>query len=418
MRTTMAVVVVAMLLVATGVTLSAKRVAQLEQHELEHESAPQSLKAARSNKGSTAVSARLDQVTLRAGEKAVFEVCSDDGMPKERWRGALDFVVFQLKPLKLLLRVPLDPAHLDVVKRNTRGACLALGGGALESDGPHAIDAVWPGKPFPQQLADTSLRVRVLAREPLTTTDRTPVLLIAAGALLLVLGLFATRLRAATDVPQLPATSQALLTLAIGFAVIVAGWLASAYVGPFGPTWGLLKTAALAAIEVTAAVVLALWAVRSQPVIASLGLDAPQRSPWIALGLAPVVGVGLMYSATFALRLVPSTGESAIETFISWPSGMLAFAAIGVLVPLCEEIFFRGFVYGHARAFGEPAAFVITAVSFIALHAAQTWGNWGSLLSITITGVVLTALRAGTGSTLVPALAHIVYNLGLTLRSF
>ncbi len=417
MRTTWVVVVLACALVASGVMWSAQRVAQLEQHELEHESAPQTLGAARGNKGSTSVSARLDQVTLRAGENAVFEVCSDDGMPAASWLGAVDFVVFQLKPLKLLLRVPLDQAHLDVVKRNTRGACLALGGGVLEADGPHAIDAVWPGKAFPQKLDDSNLRVRVLAREPLTSSDRTPVLLIAAGALLLVLGLFVTRLRTGRAEITLPAASPTAIALAAGFAVIVAGWFASAYLGPSGPTWGLLKTAALAAIEVAAAVLLAMFVARSHPIIDSLALHAPARAPWIALGIAPLIGVALMFSATFALRLVPSTGESAIETFISWPSGMLAFAAIGVLVPLCEEIFFRGFVYGQARVFGPVAAFAITAVSFIALHAAQTWGNWGSLLSITITGTVLTALRAGTGSTLIPALAHIVYNLGLTLRS-
>lgn len=412
-----AVVLVSAMLIVAGVTWSARRVSQLEQHELEHESRPQTLLEARSAKGSTTVSARLDQVKLRAGENAVFEVCSADGMPDEAWRDALDFVVFQLEPLKLLLRVPLDQAHLDVVKRNSRGGCLALGGGPLEASGVHAIDAVWPGKPFPQALAKAKLRVRVMARQPLTRSDRTPILLIAAGALLLVLGMFVTRLRQPQPAATHASASHTSITLALGFAVIVAGWFASAHLGPFGPTWGLIKTAALAAIEVATAIVLAFLAAREQPVADTLQLNAPARLPWLALAAAPLFGLLLMYTARIALRLVPSTGESAIETFISWPSGMLAFAAIGVLVPVCEEIFFRGFVYGRALVFGNVAAFSITAFSFVALHAAQTWGNWGSLLSITITGLVLTGLRAGTGSTLIPALAHVVYNLGLTLRS-
>lgn len=414
-RVTATLLMVAVALVATGITLSARRVAELERHEFEHEGKAQSLNDARGAKGSTSVSARLDRVDLRADDNAFFEVCSDDGMPDAQWLGAMDFVVFQLEPLKLLLRVPLDKEHLDVVRRNSRGACLTLGGGPLEAGGAHAVDAVWPGKPFPQALAQASVRVRVLARHPLTSADRTPVLLIAVGALLLLLALYVARV---PHTPRVASTaSRTALALGGGLAVMIAGWFASAYLGPFGPTWGLLKTVALGVVEVAAAIGFSRLALGGGRPIESLSLLPSRRAPWLALASAPLFGLLLMFTATYALRLVPSTGESAIETFISWPSGMLAFGTIGVVVPVCEEFFFRGFVYGLALRFGKVAAFAITIVTFVAIHAAQTWGNWGSLLSITITGLVLTALRAGTGSTLIPAIAHLVYNLGLTLRS-
>lgn len=414
-RVTATLLMVAVALVASGVVWSARRVAELERHEFEHEGKAQSLADARNEKGSTAVSARLDRVELRADDNAFFEVCSADGMPDAQWLDAVDFAVFQLEPLKLLLRVPLDKEHLEVVRRNSRGACLTLGGGPLEVGGAHAVDAVWPGKPFPEALAQASVRVRVLARHPLTPADRLPVLLIALGALLLLLTLYLARVPEVAL--QTATSSRTSVALAGGLAVLGAGWFASAFLGPFGPTWGLLKTVALALAEVAAAFGFSYLALRASKPVASLSLQRPVRAPWLALGLAPLFGLLLMYTATFALRLVPSTGESAIETFISWPSGMLAFGTIGVLVPVCEEFFFRGFVYGLALRFGKVAAFALTVVSFVAIHAAQTWGNWGSLLSITITGLVLTALRAGTGSTLIPAIAHLVYNLGLTLRS-
>jgi len=434
-RATATLLIVAVALVASGIAWSAQRVAELERHEFEHEGKAQSLTDARRSKGSTAVSARLDRVDLRADDNAFFEVCSADGMPEKQWLGSLDFVVFQLEPLKLLLRVPLDKEHLEVVRRNSRGACLTLGGGPLTVGGAHAVDAVWPGKPFPEALAQASIRVRVLARHPLTPADRVPVLLIALGALLLLVTLYLARIpHVAVQAATLLRTSVALVG---GLAVLVGGWFASAYLGPFGPTWGLLKTVALGAAEVAAAIGFSHFALRtSQPVAslslspstraalslspstrAALSLVRSTRAPWLALASAPLFGLLLMFTASFALRLVPSTGESAIETFISWPSGMLAFGTIGVLVPVCEEFFFRGFVYGLALRFGKVAAFALTVVSFVAIHAAQTWGNWGSLLSITFTGLVLTALRAGTGSTLIPAIAHLVYNLGLTLRS-
>ena len=55
---------------------------------------------------------------------------------------------------------------------------------------------------------------------------------------------------------------------------------------------------------------------------------------------------------------------------------------------------------------------------FVALHAQQSWGNWGGLVSIAAAGVVLTALRIVSGSVLVPALAHVLYNFALSMRAF
>ena len=117
------------------------------------------------------------------------------------------------------------------------------------------------------------------------------------------------------------------------------------------------------------------------------------------------------------MSLVPSTGEAPIQTFLSWPSGMLAFGALGVLLPLAEEIFFRGYLYRLALPLGKVAAFLITWVLFVIAHTQQAWGNWGALLSIAITGATLTALRAWSGSTLLPAVAHGLYNFALAMAS-
>jgi membrane protease YdiL (CAAX protease family) len=122
-------------------------------------------------------------------------------------------------------------------------------------------------------------------------------------------------------------------------------------------------------------------------------------------------------SARLSAALLPTTGEAPIQTFISWPSGMLGFALIGVMLPVAEEVFFRGYVYGVALRLGRPAAFAITVLCFAALHAQQSWGNWGGLFAIFLTGCVLTGLRALTGSTLLGALSHLGYNLTLSLMS-
>ena len=68
--------------------------------------------------------------------------------------------------------------------------------------------------------------------------------------------------------------------------------------------------------------------------------------------MAVACAMALNPIARLAMRVVPASGEAPIEEFISWPSGALAFAALGMAVPLAEELFFRGFVFGALRQRG------------------------------------------------------------------
>jgi membrane protease YdiL (CAAX protease family) len=147
-------------------------------------------------------------------------------------------------------------------------------------------------------------------------------------------------------------------------------------------------------------------------------LHAPERREGAWLLIAVACAAILNPLARWAVSAIPSTGEAPIEAFISWPSGALTFAALGMCVPLAEEVFFRGFVFGALRTRGPWLAWLGTIGLFAAAHAQQAWGNWGALLSVTVTGIVLTTLRALTGSTLVPAVAHLLYNLSLWQSSF
>jgi membrane protease YdiL (CAAX protease family) len=137
---------------------------------------------------------------------------------------------------------------------------------------------------------------------------------------------------------------------------------------------------------------------------------------WLVAALA--VAALLVVTAHLSLELVPATSEAPIQSFVSWPSGMLCFAALGMVLPLGEELFFRGYLYRVALALGRAAAFWITFVLFVALHAEQSWGNWGGLVAVAVTGLALTGLRAQSGSVLIPALAHVLYNFTLSMGSF
>jgi len=388
---------------------AATRIAALEAKELEHVTELTTLDALSSRPGATRISARITEVKLNAGENALFEVCAEDGFVAERWRDALDFMVWRPTVQKLELRVTMDDAHLALVKRSRGRACLTLGGGKIPAQGKYALDAVWK-KPLPAELRKVPLRARVLARRPLGGPEGLLVLGAGFGAMVMVLAGFAPNAGPAPTQRSAVVSAVAGTLLAMGLAALVMRLPIPGSIG------GLSRGMLLASVE-TGVALLATRLIYGQ-MRAGLGLYAPatRQSLWL---MAAVMCSALLHPiARLALNAIPPSGEAPIEAFISWPSGALAFAALGMAVPLAEELFFRGFVFGALEPHGKVAAWFGTIVLFTAAHAQQAWGNWGALLSITITGLVLTALRAASGSTLVPAVAHLLYNLSLWRDSF
>jgi hypothetical protein len=77
-----------------------------------------------------------------------------------------------------------------------------------------------------------------------------------------------------------------------------------------------------------------------------------------------------------------------------------------VLVPIGEEMFFRGFVYGTLRRWGVTAATVLSALFFGAVHQQVV-----HFLPIVVLGAILALLYERTGSLLPAMLVHAVNNL-------
>jgi membrane protease YdiL (CAAX protease family) len=256
------------------------------------------------------------------------------------------------------------------------------------------------------------LQARVLVRAPLQALDRLLVLAIAVAALLLVLALAIATRTTSTESALVPRASLPLGGAALGLLLL---FLASQVETP-GSALTLAKGLALALLQVGSALLLARWLLGRElrDVLASHPPAA--RSKWAFF--AVICAAGLVLAARASLALVPATGEAPIQAFVSWPSGMLSFAALGVILPVGEEVFFRGYLYRAALVLGRLAAFGVTSVAFVLLHAPQSWGNWGGLLAIAVTGVALTALRAASGSLLVPLLTHLLYNFVLSFGSF
>jgi len=399
-------------LLAIGVAGSMARVAVHERSELEHESEPRTLAALADAAGSTRVSARLSTVELQAGEHALFELCARDRLEPARWLQAFELAVFRLPDMHLMLRVPLDAAHLATVRRNDAGACLRLGGGLIERTGRYSIDAVWPARAPAAHVRGVELQARVLAIQPLARLDRAFVLAAGIGAVLLLLALLARQDDPADGRSLVQTHARGLLFAAAAIAALVfATRIPSA-----GASETLVKGLGLVVLQAGAALVLGgmVWPGARRD---ALALARPPRS-WFWFAAALATAALLVLTAHLALRLVPATSEAPIQSFVSWPSGMLCFAALGVVLPLGEELFFRGYLYRAALGLGRAAAFGITCALFVALHAEQSWGNWGGLVSVAAAGLALTGLRALSGSVLIPALAHVLYNFTLSMASF
>lgn len=92
------------------------------------------------------------------------------------------------------------------------------------------------------------------------------------------------------------------------------------------------------------------------------------------------------------------------------------FAALCVVVGVCEEIIFRGFLIRYMLALplglGLGGAMVAAAVVFGIDHGYQ---GWTGLLATTVLALVMSALFLGTGSLWLPILLHVLLDLRVLL---
>lgn len=106
-----------------------------------------------------------------------------------------------------------------------------------------------------------------------------------------------------------------------------------------------------------------------------------------------------------------------MEDFLSTPSAAVLTAIFAVsLGPFMEEVFFRGFLYPVlARRAGMFWAIAITSIAFGLIHGAQLAFSPGLVLVIFLVGVVLTIVRAKTGSVGSSFVVHVAYNSTLVI---
>ncbi len=371
----------------------------------------------------------LGDATLADGQSVVFEACAGDGLDPRAWRDAATFEVWSVADGERIVASPADEARLAAARRAGGVGCLEIASAAsLGVAGAYAI-TVDVSEGARAALATVPIRGRIVASRPMETSDLAAlaalVLASIAWAVVLARGPATksaleeelARDGGGHDAPSAPRV-RGELRAAAAWIVLGGALFGVGHVRGAGPFAAVVGAGILAAVQLVAAFGLS-SAGDAGGRRGVLGLGLGTRRSRVLAALAPLVGLALVVAGRYAAAVVPSTSTSPVEAFVASRSGYLAVASSGILLPLVEELFFRGLLYGLLeRAWGAAAAFAAVVIAVPLLHLPQVVGAWGALLSLAITGAALTFLRRASGSVVPSAIAHLAHNTAIALLGF
>ena len=115
--------------------------------------------------------------------------------------------------------------------------------------------------------------------------------------------------------------------------------------------------------------------------------------------------IGTAFYAMIGVSVPAAQGSAPLSLLLPM------LLASGVLAPACEEVFFRGYLYGVFARRGEGEAALLTALLFAAAHGTD------GMLTYFLLGLLFAAVCLHTGSVLAPLMLHMAYNVTLIVLS-
>ncbi len=147
--------------------------------------------------------------------------------------------------------------------------------------------------------------------------------------------------------------------------------------------------------------------------LACRALSAEQLR-WLAaagvLLVCPMTLLSDLLSAPFVRMGILSSGTQAAPPLVLFVPMLVKSVLIA---PVCEELFFRGYLTAALRAAGSRGVLLISALFFALVHGVDT-----SLAPMFLLGLLLGVLMTRTDSLLAPVIVHAAYNLTVLLLSF
>ena len=146
------------------------------------------------------------------------------------------------------------------------------------------------------------------------------------------------------------------------------------------------------------------------------------RHTWLILGVS-IAGFILYWPTNIGLNLILyryfphyfSVNDAAI-TAISQSNMLLMGVGTVFLVPLAEELMFRGLVFGFLRRRSRLLAYVVSAIFFASIHVTGYIGQYEALhllvclLRYIPVSIILAGVYDISGSILAPVLIHTAIN--------
>ena len=155
------------------------------------------------------------------------------------------------------------------------------------------------------------------------------------------------------------------------------------------------------------------WVLKKKTTRDELGLRG--LPTWLDLLLAPVGFVVVMIVAgiltTIMMAILPSvdwqqTQEIGFHGLYDFGEHLLAFICLVIIAPVCEEIVFRGWVYGklRVRLTAVPAMLIVSAL-FGIMH-----GQWNVGVTVFAMSLGMCAMRELTGTIWSGVILHMIKN--------
>ena len=135
--------------------------------------------------------------------------------------------------------------------------------------------------------------------------------------------------------------------------------------------------------------------------------------------LIAAAAVGGMFFLNFIMNFLPipsdvvgelSQGMSKLSTYPFWQA-MLANA---LLIPILEEVVFRGYIFSRLdKAMPSVVAAIISSLVFGLCHGGILWASWAFVF-----GMIICVARIKTGSIIPGMIFHIIMNIFGTVTSY
>lgn len=125
-----------------------------------------------------------------------------------------------------------------------------------------------------------------------------------------------------------------------------------------------------------------------------------------------VILVGFGVVAVGVSQVSPEQDNDLLKILRSSREAVYLIAFIATFTaPFVEEVVYRGVLYSaFQRAWGVPAAFILTTLLFALVHVPQYWPSFSTIFLLTLLSLILTAIRVKTNNLLPCVIFHTLFN--------